>query len=49
MNKRWEDKAWDDYVEWITLDKKIFARINALIKAIERNGVNKGISASPKN
>ena len=48
MNKRWEDKAWDDYVEWITLDKKIFARINALIKDIERNGVSKGIGKPEK-
>lgn len=43
MNKRWEDKAWDDYVKWQDEDKKTLNRINALIKDIERNGAMVGI------
>ncbi|MCL2335851.1 MAG: Txe/YoeB family addiction module toxin [Firmicutes bacterium] len=38
MNKIWFDKAWEDYLEWQNIDKKIVKRINALIKDIERNG-----------
>lgn len=48
MNKRWEDKAWDDYIEWYKSDKKTFERINALIKDTERNGVSKGIGKPEK-
>ena len=48
MNKRWESKAWDEYVYWAEQDHKIFNRINALIKDIERNGVNKGIGKPEK-
>lgn len=43
MNKRWEDKAWEDYVNWHEEDKKIWKRINALVKDIERSGMDKGI------
>lgn len=43
MNKRWEDKAWDDYVALQTEDKKTLKRINALVKDIERNGAMNGI------
>ena len=43
MNKRWDDKAWEDYVYWQTQDKKTLKRINELIKDIERNGVMNGI------
>ena len=28
MNKVWHDKAWDEYVEWQTEDKKTLKRIN---------------------
>jgi toxin YoeB len=42
MRKSWTDEAWDAYIEWQTIDKKIVKRINALLKDIERNG-NEGI------
>ena len=32
-----------DYMEWQTTDKRIAARINALIKDIQRNGLISGI------
>ena len=37
MNKIWHDKAWDEYVEWQTNDKKTLKRINALLKDIDRH------------
>ena len=43
MIKLWADEMWDDYLYWQTQDKKTLAKINGLIKDIERNGVNKGI------
>ena len=43
MHKRWDDKAWDEYVAWQSEDKKTLKRINDLIKDIERNGVAKGM------
>ena len=39
----WDSEAWADYVWWQSQDKKIFKRINALIKDIMRNGVMEGI------
>ena len=48
MNKRWGDKAWEDYVAWQSEDKKTKNRINALIKDIERNGIDKGIGKPEK-
>ena len=48
MNKRWEDKAWEEYVDWQTEDKKTLKRINALIKDIERNGAAVGIGKPEK-
>ena len=48
MNKRWDDKAWEDYVNWADLNKKTFKRINALVKDIERNGVLTGIGKPEK-
>jgi toxin YoeB len=35
--------AWDDYLEWQAADKKTAARINTLIKDIQRNGLMDGI------
>jgi toxin YoeB len=35
--------ALRDYMEWQTMDRKITARINALIKDIQRNGPLNGI------
>lgn len=43
MNKRWEDRAWLEYVHWQMQDHKTLKRVNDLIKDIERNGVAKGI------
>jgi len=37
MNKIWHDKAWDEYVEWQTEDKRSLKRINALLKDIDRH------------
>ena len=37
MKKIWHDKAWDEYVEWQTEDKKTLKRINLLIKDIDRH------------
>lgn len=38
MKKLWHDKAWDDYMMWLSRDKKTLKRINELLKSIERNG-----------
>jgi len=37
MKKVWFDKAWDDYLEWHTLDKKTLKKIHELVKDIERH------------
>ena len=42
MNKDFSDDAWDDYLFWITQDKKTLRKINTLLKDIERNG-NSGL------
>ena len=42
MNKLWSDRAWDDYLYWQQQDKKVVAKINELVKDIERNGLAKG-------
>lgn len=36
MDILWEDKAWDEYLEW-QKDKVILKRINLLIKDMKRN------------
>jgi toxin YoeB len=38
-----QTEAWEEYLEWQETDKKIFKRINALIKDIQRNGPLNGI------
>lgn len=38
MLKTWTDRAWNEYVEWQTRDKKIAHKINSLIKSIDRDG-----------
>ena len=43
MNKVWAPEAWDDYIWWQNQDRKTLKRINALVKDIERNGVDEGI------
>ncbi len=32
----WADPAWEDYLYWQDIDKKMFKRINTLIKDIQR-------------
>ena len=44
MKKIWSDDAWEDYLYWQNQDRKTLARINKLIKDIERNG-NTGIGS----
>lgn len=36
MRLLWEEKAWNEYCEWQTEDKKTLKRINAIIKDIQR-------------
>ena len=43
MEKLWTDDAWNEYLYWQEHDKKTLKRINALVKDIERNGIDKGI------
>ena len=38
MRKTWEDRAWEEYLEWQTKDKKVLKKINRLITDIDRNG-----------
>ncbi|MBA2657645.1 MAG: Txe/YoeB family addiction module toxin [Tatlockia sp.] len=33
----WAENAWQDYLYWQTIDKKIIKRINLLIKDIKRD------------
>ncbi len=35
------DQAWGDYQYWVANDKKIFKRINLLLKDIKRNPLDK--------
>jgi len=42
MNKNWSDEAWDDYEYWQKNDRRKVAKINKLLKDIERNGVSVG-------
>ena len=37
MRILWDERAWEDYLSWQIMDKKILKRINALIKDIQRN------------
>ncbi|MDR3121900.1 MAG: Txe/YoeB family addiction module toxin [Clostridiales bacterium] len=37
MTKAWHDRAWKEYTNWQTQDKKTLKRINALLKDIDRN------------
>lgn len=36
MRKMWFDEAWEDYLYWLSQDKKTLKRINTLLKDIER-------------
>ena len=37
MRVLWEERAWEEYLDWQTQDKKTLKRINKLIKDIQRN------------
>lgn len=37
MRLLWEERAWEDYCCWQTLDKKTLRKINELIRDIQRN------------
>lgn len=43
MRKIFWDTGWEHYLFWQENDKKILAKINALLKDIERNGALIGI------
>lgn len=34
----WTDEAWEDYLYWQHVDKRMLKKVNALIKDIDRNG-----------
>ncbi|MFT7425605.1 MAG: toxin YoeB, partial [Algoriphagus sp.] len=36
MNIVFSNRAWEDYLYWNTTDKKVFKKINALIKECQR-------------
>jgi toxin YoeB len=36
-------EAWEQYMEWQIIDKKATAKINVLIKDIQRNGFMSGL------
>jgi len=38
MNKAFTDIGWEDYLYWLTEDRKTLRKINTLLKDIERNG-----------
>lgn len=38
MSNFFTEKAWEEYTDWQTEDKKTLKRINALIQDIQRNG-----------
>ena len=38
MKILWDERAWEEYLEWQTQDKKMLKRINQLLQDIERNG-----------
>ncbi|MCM1540323.1 MAG: Txe/YoeB family addiction module toxin [Blautia sp.] len=42
MKILWEERAWEEYLEWQAQDRKALKRINVLIKDIQRD-VYKGI------
>jgi toxin YoeB len=42
MNKLFTDEGWEDYIYWLSEDKKTLKRVNDLLKDIDRNG-NDGI------
>ena len=39
----WDYKAWLEYLSWLNQDRKLFRKINRLIRSIYRNGYDCGI------
>jgi len=37
MKILWDERAWNEYLDWQNEDKKTLRKINALIKDIQRN------------
>ena len=37
MKIKWEENAWQEYIDWQKTDKAILRKINQLIKDIQRN------------
>lgn len=37
MIKAWYERAWEEYLNWQTQDKRTLKRINALLKDMERS------------
>lgn len=33
----WHDSAWQEYLEWYEIDKKVFKKINLLIRDTQRS------------
>ena len=48
MPKIFSDIAFADYLEWQASDKKIWQKINELIKSVERDGAMRGIGKPEK-
>lgn len=40
MKLKWDERAWEEYIEWENKDKQVLKKINNLIKDIQRNGYN---------
>ena len=43
MRLLWDERAWAEYLEWQSEDKKTLKKINTLLKDIQRNGCRDGI------
>ena len=37
MKLLWDERGWNDYLEWQDNDRKTLRKINALLKEIQRN------------
>lgn len=48
LNVSFTNTAFSDYEEWALKDKKIFKKINQLIKSINREGAMSGIGKPEK-
>ena len=40
MKLLWDERAWNDYLEWQSKDRKKLDKINSLIKDIQRDPYN---------